>query len=31
MGVGEGESEPRSMRMGVWPSSEIMMLPLDIC
>ena len=27
MGVGEGASEPKSMRMGVLPSSEIMMLP----
>jgi hypothetical protein len=25
--VGEGEREPRSIRMGVWPSSDIIMLP----
>jgi len=28
MGVGEGAREPRSMRMGVRPSSAIMMLPV---
>ena len=29
MGVGEGAREPRSMRMGVRPSSAIMMLPVS--
>ena len=30
MWIGEGEREPRSMRIGVVPSSEIMMLAVEV-